>query len=67
MPQSSFVKSFIFVISLLQLISRSDVLGCTLLAQAASMDSNEQLVTVNREQAEWEERPLSDLFNNEKR
>lgn len=37
------------------------------LGPVASVDSNEQLVTVNKEQAEEEERPLSDRFNNEKR
>lgn len=37
------------------------------LGPVASMDSNEQLVTVNEEQAEEEERCLSDFFNNEKR
>lgn len=37
------------------------------LGPVASMDSNEQLMTMNKEQAEWEERPLSDLFYNEKR
>lgn len=31
------------------------------------MDSNEQLMTMNKEQAEWEERPPSDLFYNEMR
>lgn len=37
------------------------------LGSMASMDSDEQLTSMNKERAEWEERPLSDLFYNEMR
>lgn len=60
--QSSFYKSFIFIS--LPPIRRNWMQP---LGPVASMDRNEQLVTVNKEQAVEEERLLSDVFNNEKR
>lgn len=57
----------ISIISLRLLISSSDGIGRILLTAWPPTDSAERLVTVNREQAEWEERLPSDFFNNETR